>query len=53
MEKAIAEESSVKICTTGSISSDSIPPLRERKEDIPMLVNYFLKKLAACNEDQA
>jgi nitrogen regulation protein NR(I) len=23
-----------------------IPPLRERKEDIPLLVNYFLKKIA-------
>jgi DNA-binding NtrC family response regulator len=23
-----------------------IPPLRERKEDVPLLVNYFLKKIA-------
>jgi len=27
-----------------------IPPLRERKEDIPVLANYFLKKYSAANE---
>jgi DNA-binding NtrC family response regulator len=27
-----------------------IPPLRERKEDIPLLVNYFLKKFVAQPE---
>jgi len=27
-----------------------LPPLRERKEDIPLLVQYFLKKHGAANE---
>ncbi|MBN1664204.1 MAG: sigma-54-dependent Fis family transcriptional regulator [Deltaproteobacteria bacterium] len=27
----------------------SIPPLRERKEDIPVLIDYFLKRFAAEN----
>src|SRR5580658_4347313 len=29
-----------------------IPPLRDRREDIPMLVNYFLKKLAREQQRQ-
>ncbi len=29
----------------------NIPPLRERKEDIPLLVNYFLKKFVSQHED--
>jgi two-component system nitrogen regulation response regulator GlnG len=29
-----------------------IPPLRERREDIPILVNYFLKKLAHDNNQK-
>ena len=29
----------------------SIPPLRERKEDIPLLINYFLKKFISQYED--
>jgi len=29
----------------------NIPPLRERKEDIPLLINYFLKKFVSQYED--
>ncbi|MCF6159351.1 MAG: sigma-54-dependent Fis family transcriptional regulator [wastewater metagenome] len=29
----------------------TIPPLRERKEDIPLLITYFLKKFISQNED--
>lgn len=28
----------------------SVPPLRERREDIPILANFFLKKYSALNE---
>jgi len=28
-----------------------IPPLRERREDIPLLINYFLKKFVSQYED--
>jgi len=30
-----------------NVVSINIPPLRERKDDIPLLVNYFLKKYSA------
>lgn len=30
-----------------NVFSISIPPLRERRSDVPLLCNYFLKKLAA------
>ena len=30
-----------------------LPPLRERKDDIPLLINYFLKKNAAGREPKA
>ncbi|MDR4508251.1 MAG: sigma-54 dependent transcriptional regulator [Candidatus Brocadiaceae bacterium] len=29
----------------------TIPPLKERKEDIPLLINYFLKKFVSQHED--
>jgi DNA-binding NtrC family response regulator len=29
----------------------NIPPLRDRKEDIPSLINHFLKKFVSQNED--
>ena len=29
----------------------TIPPLRERKDDIPRLINYFLKKFVSRHED--
>ena len=39
---------SVKICTSGSApSSSTVPPLRERREDIPPLVHSFLVRAAA------
>jgi len=31
----------------------SVPPLRERKDDIPLLVDHFLKKFAAQNDKPA
>ncbi|MFH0735231.1 MAG: sigma-54 dependent transcriptional regulator [bacterium] len=30
----------------------NIPPLRERKEDIPLLANYFLQKYSAVNQKE-
>ena len=30
----------------------NIPPLRERKEDIPLLANYFLQKYSVINEKE-
>ncbi|MCL5023488.1 MAG: sigma-54 dependent transcriptional regulator [Nitrospirae bacterium] len=33
-----------------SVIEVSIPPLRERKEDIPMLVNHFLKRYSGENK---
>ena len=30
----------------------SLPSLRERKEDIPLLVNYFLQKIAIKNRSE-
>lgn len=29
----------------------NIPPLRDRKEDVPLLINHFLKKFVSQNED--
>ena len=31
-----------------SVIPVSVPPLRERREDVPLLVNHFLKKYAAA-----
>lgn len=36
-----------------SVIPISIPPLRERKEDIPLLAQYFLKKYSTLNHSEA
>jgi two-component system NtrC family response regulator len=33
-----------------NVISIFLPPLRERKEDIPLLIDYFLKKYSAANQ---
>ena len=33
-----------------NVISVSLPPLRERKEDIPLLIDYFLKKYSKMNQ---
>jgi DNA-binding NtrC family response regulator len=33
-----------------NVISVSLPPLRERKEDIPLLIDYFLKKYSKANQ---
>jgi len=44
---ALRSASSARTCTTGSTSSRSdLPPLRERREDIPVLALYFLTRYA-------
>ena len=33
-----------------NVISVSLPPIRERKEDIPLLIDYFLKKYSKANQ---
>jgi len=38
---------SEKIFIPAECGSNTLPPLRERKEDIPLLADHFIKKYAA------
>jgi len=49
--EAMKKGSSERTSITGlNVISIQLPPLRERKEDIPLLVDYFLKKYAKENQ---